>query len=81
VGLAGHAASKTIPLLTMASGLLTDERAPDLPRSKNTSRPQLRAGKGILKVARELGVGSGTVQRVRQEMTGPFADAAAQSAL
>jgi hypothetical protein len=38
---------------------------------------QLRAGKGILKVARELGVGSGTVQRVRQEMTGPFADAAA----
>jgi DNA invertase Pin-like site-specific DNA recombinase len=38
---------------------------------------QLRAGKGILKVARELGVGSGTVQRVRQEMSGPFADAAA----
>jgi DNA invertase Pin-like site-specific DNA recombinase len=38
---------------------------------------QLRAGKGILKVAREVGVGSGTVQRVRQEMTGPFADAAA----
>jgi DNA invertase Pin-like site-specific DNA recombinase len=37
----------------------------------------LRGGKGILKVARELGVGSGTVQRVRQEMTGPFADAAA----
>jgi DNA invertase Pin-like site-specific DNA recombinase len=38
---------------------------------------QLRGGKGILKVARELGVGSGTVQRVRREMTGPFADAAA----
>jgi chemotaxis receptor (MCP) glutamine deamidase CheD len=38
---------------------------------------QLRGGQGILKVARELGVGSGTVQRVRQEMTGPFADAAA----
>jgi DNA invertase Pin-like site-specific DNA recombinase len=38
---------------------------------------QLRAGKGILKVARELGVGSGTVQRVKQEMGSPFADAAA----
>jgi hypothetical protein len=37
----------------------------------------LRGGKGILKVARELGVGSGTVQRVRREMTGPFADVAA----
>jgi hypothetical protein len=37
----------------------------------------LRAGKGILKVARELGVGTGTVQRIKQEMTGPFADAAA----
>jgi DNA invertase Pin-like site-specific DNA recombinase len=37
---------------------------------------QLRAGKGILKVARELGVGTGTVQRIKQEMTGPFADAA-----
>jgi hypothetical protein len=36
-----------------------------------------RAGTGINKVARELGVGSGTVQRVRQEMHGPFADAAA----
>jgi hypothetical protein len=33
----------------------------------------LRAGKGILKVG---GVGTGTVQRVRQEMSGPFADAA-----
>ena len=38
---------------------------------------QLRGGKGILKAARELGVGSGTVQRVRREMTGPFADVAA----
>jgi len=37
---------------------------------------QLRAGKGILKVARELGVGTGTVQRVAQEMGRPF-DAAA----
>jgi DNA invertase Pin-like site-specific DNA recombinase len=38
---------------------------------------QLRAGKGILRVARECGVGSGTVQRVKQEMKGPFADEAA----
>ena len=37
---------------------------------------QLRAGKGILKVARELGVGTGTVQRIKAEMDGPF-DAAA----
>jgi DNA invertase Pin-like site-specific DNA recombinase len=38
---------------------------------------QLRLGKGILKVARGLGVGSGTVQRVRQEMHGPFDGVAA----
>ena len=37
---------------------------------------QLRAGKGILKVAREIGVGTGTVQRIKAEMDGPF-DAAA----
>ena len=36
-----------------------------------------RTGARILKVAREVGVGTATVQRVRQEMTGPFADAAA----
>jgi hypothetical protein len=29
------------------------------------------------KIARELGVGNGTVQRVRHEMKGPFADVAA----
>ena len=33
---------------------------------------QLQAGKGILKVARECGVGTGTVQRVAQEMPRPF---------
>jgi len=33
---------------------------------------QLRAGKGILKVAREIGVGTGTVQRIKAEMDGPF---------
>ena len=38
---------------------------------------QLRAGKGMLKVARELGVGSGTVQRVKQDMQGPFDGVAA----
>src|SRR3974390_1570574 len=37
---------------------------------------QLRTGKGMLKVARECGVGSGTVQRLAREMGGPF-DAAA----
>jgi DNA invertase Pin-like site-specific DNA recombinase len=33
---------------------------------------QLRAGKGINKVAREVGVGTGTVQRIAQEMPRPF---------
>jgi DNA invertase Pin-like site-specific DNA recombinase len=37
---------------------------------------QLRAGKGILKVAREVGVGTGTVQRIAQEMPRPFEVAA-----
>ena len=32
---------------------------------------QLRAGKGILKVARELGLGTSTVQRIARER-GPF---------
>jgi DNA invertase Pin-like site-specific DNA recombinase len=44
---------------------------------ENRIRALLRAGKGILKVAREVGVGTGTVQRVRQEMTGPFDGAVA----
>ncbi len=34
-------------------------------------KSQLRAGKGILKVARELGLGTSTVQRIAREM-GPF---------
>jgi DNA invertase Pin-like site-specific DNA recombinase len=38
---------------------------------------QLRANKGILKVAREIGVGTGTVQRIKREMEGPFDIAAA----
>jgi DNA invertase Pin-like site-specific DNA recombinase len=44
---------------------------------ENRIRAQLRAGKGILKVAREIGVGTGTVQRIKQEMTGPFDGVAA----
>ena len=37
---------------------------------------QLRAGKGMLKVAAECGVGSGTVQRIKHEMEGrPFGGA------
>jgi hypothetical protein len=36
----------------------------------------LRTGKGMLKVARECGVGSGIVQRIRQEMEVPICVAA-----
>jgi DNA invertase Pin-like site-specific DNA recombinase len=39
-------------------------------------RSQLRAGKGILKVAKELGVGTGTVHRIARDL-GPFAVEAA----
>jgi DNA invertase Pin-like site-specific DNA recombinase len=38
---------------------------------------QLRANKGILKVARECGVGTRTVQRIKREMESPFDVAAA----
>jgi len=44
---------------------------------ENRIRKLLRAHKGILKVAREVGVGTATVQRIKQEMTDPFANAAA----
>jgi hypothetical protein len=37
----------------------------------------LRAGKAILKVAREVGTGTGTVQRVAREMDRPFEAVAA----
>jgi len=47
------------------------------PALEKRIQPQLRANKGILKVAREVGVGVGTVHRIKQEMTGPFSDAAA----
>jgi hypothetical protein len=35
-------------------------------------RQQLRAGEGILKVAHEVGVGHGTVERIAREMPRPF---------
>src|SRR5580692_12906350 len=38
------------------------------PAIEKRIQTQLRAGKGILKVAAECGVGSGTVQRIRREM-------------
>jgi DNA invertase Pin-like site-specific DNA recombinase len=38
---------------------------------------QLRGGKGMRKIARECGVGTGTVQRIKQEMKGPFVGATA----
>ena len=49
------------------------------PALEKRIQSQLRTGKGMLKIAVELGVGSGTVQRVKREMeeTGPFEGAAA----
>ncbi|MFY9836097.1 MAG: recombinase family protein [Xanthobacteraceae bacterium] len=44
---------------------------------ENRIRELLRSGVGIIATARKVGVGTGTVQRIKQEMTGPFADAAA----
>src|SRR5215469_4335497 len=38
---------------------------------------RLRAGMGIIKVAREVGVGNGTVQRIADEMHRPFVGAVA----
>jgi DNA invertase Pin-like site-specific DNA recombinase len=38
------------------------------PALERRIQTQLRAGKGILKVAAECGVGSGTVQRIKREM-------------
>jgi DNA invertase Pin-like site-specific DNA recombinase len=37
---------------------------------------QLRTGNGIIKVAREVGVGTGTVQRIKDAMPSPFVAAA-----
>ena len=38
------------------------------PKVEDAIRSHLRAGNGILKVARLVGCGSGTVQRVKREM-------------
>jgi hypothetical protein len=46
------------------------------PNVENAIREHLTAGNGILKVAALVGVGSGTVQRVKREMAGQLADAA-----
>src|SRR5215469_13410125 len=46
------------------------------PALEKRIQSQLQAGKGILKVAREVGVGTGTVQRIAREL-GPFDAAAA----
>src|SRR5262249_451341 len=50
---------------------------PRITATEKRIQAHLRGGKGIRKVARECGVGTGTVQRVQQEMKGPFVDAAA----
>jgi DNA invertase Pin-like site-specific DNA recombinase len=47
------------------------------PALEKRIQAHLRGGKGIRKVARECGVGTGTVQRVQQEMKGPFVGAVA----
>lgn len=47
------------------------------PEVEKRIQTQLRAGKGIHKVAREVGVGTGTVQRIKAEMAGPFVAEAA----
>ena len=46
------------------------------PKTEDAIRRHLSAGKGILKVAALVGVGSGTVQRVKREMARQLADAA-----
>jgi DNA invertase Pin-like site-specific DNA recombinase len=46
------------------------------PKVENAIRTHLSAGNGILKVAALVGVGSGTVQRVKKEMAGQLAEAA-----
>ena len=43
---------------------------------ENAIRTHLSAGKGILKVAALVGVGSGTVQRVKREMVATMVEAA-----
>ena len=46
------------------------------PNVETAIREHLSAGNGILKVAAIVGVGSGTVQRVKREMARQLAEAA-----
>jgi DNA invertase Pin-like site-specific DNA recombinase len=46
------------------------------PKVENAIRTHLKAGSGILKVAKVVGCGSGTVQRVKREMAGGLVEAA-----
>ena len=46
------------------------------PKVEDAIRGHLRAGNGILKVAKLVGVGSGTAQRVKREMTTQMVEAA-----
>jgi hypothetical protein len=46
------------------------------PEVENAIRTHLWAGNGILKVAALVGVGCGTVQRVKREMAAALAEAA-----
>lgn len=46
------------------------------PKVEDAIRGHLRAGNGILKVAKLVGVGSATVQRVKREMTTQMLEAA-----
>ena len=45
------------------------------PSIEKRIQTHLRQGKGILKVATELGIGTSTVQRIKEEMSGPFVHA------
>ena len=42
------------------------------PALEKRIQTHLRKGTGILKVAEVCGVGTGTVQRIKKEMSGPF---------
>jgi hypothetical protein len=59
-----------------AEGKKTLGRPPVGRRVEEAIRGQLGAGDGILKVAKIVGVGSGTVQRVMKEMMAKLKDVA-----
>jgi hypothetical protein len=53
------------------------DRAPPIDPCGDARSRVASQGKGMPKVARECGVGSGTVQRIKQEMKGAFVGVAA----